>query len=274
LVTTQVLENATAPKDWDRGQNTTWRDRTVFYDPVRDQGARWQGALHVRSQPPKFESWPCASRPGKPCAGPKAAVQAEYDAYFRTMASSELWRCAVEHAAAVASEMPGGGPAKLFLATDSDGLCHAAHVLEPRISCMNATPAHMTKQTATKLHEDHDLDSHHAALLDWFFLARTRWLSQSIRRESNHRGLCDRGAPRLKNHRVDAPGRSFYGWALAASGLVPLPADAPRATCACGVDSTSISVTPPGERNRSAPSEGSRPVAPPGEGDRPLPLGR
>ena len=118
MVTTQVLENATAPKDWDRGQNTTWRDRTVFYDPVRDQGARWQGALHVRSQPPKFESWPCASRPGKPCAGPKAAVQAEYDAYFRTMASSELWRCAAEHAAAVASEMPGGGPAKLFLATD------------------------------------------------------------------------------------------------------------------------------------------------------------
>ena len=49
-------------------------------------------------------------------------------------------------------------------------------------------------------------------------------------------------ARRDDTHGVDKPGASFYGWALAAAGLVPPGPRWPRVNCGCRVDSNKISV--------------------------------
>ena len=106
---------------------------------------------------------------------------------------------------------------------------------------MNVAPVHMTKHAAEKLHADHDLDSHLAVFLDWFFLARSRWLAPVVR--TDIRGSrCGPGAARGGAHGVWIPGKSFFGWALAASGLAPPPASFPGGGCDCGVSSRLISV--------------------------------
>ena len=108
---------------------------------------------------------------------------------------------------------------------------------------MDAKPVHMTKKkevTALSAAHDDGLDGHQAVVLDWFLLCRTRWLAAVSRAGPR----CARGARREGAHDVGGPGKSFVGWALAASGLVPPRGSSPaiHAKCPCMVDGNMVSV--------------------------------
>jgi len=79
--------------------------------------------------------------------------------------------------------------------------------------------------------------------MDWFLLTRSRWLAGICRQNENQESCLSKGA-RAGNHQVHVPGRSYYGWALAASGLKPAARGDVDGSCPCGVDSGRVSVLP------------------------------
>jgi len=257
------FETVVAPRPWAH-------EDQVFFDPplVEDAGTRWAGGLHLRSQPPKLEGSkdPHFADYFQRLTNASATPQGEPKDFRRP--TTKLWSCAAgsaiqnaEHAATLGL-VAANAPTSLFLATDTSGLCVAARAaLAQRsatlqIACMDAEPVHLTRQTA---HEpvsegsDDGLDGHQAVILDWYLLQRARWLAPVSRAGWQ----CHHGARREDNHAVDKPGASFYGWALAAAGLVaPGPHwPAARANCGCRVDGHKISVFAP-PRGSSEPPGG------------------
>ena len=238
----EEFQKVVAPRDWSHGD-------LVFYDgPLKeDIATRWEGGLHVRLQPPKLEGH---------------HSDADFDDFIQRLTnksfvdplpkdfrrpSTKLWSCSAASARAHAEHAGVTSITSSFLATDTKGLCvKARQALVERnsshqIACMDMAPVHLTRQTDHKpvsKGTDDGLDGHQAVILDWYLLQRSRWLAPVARSSWQ----CHHGARRDDTHGVDKPGASFYGWALAAAGLVPLGPRWPRVNCGCRVDSDKISV--------------------------------
>mmetsp|Transcript_5201 Transcript_5201/g.18946 ORF Transcript_5201/g.18946 Transcript_5201/m.18946 type:complete len:158 (+) Transcript_5201:482-955(+) len=85
------------------------------------------------------------------------------------------------------------------------------------------------------------LDSRQLGVLDWHLLSRSRLFSAQCRNADR----CHRGAARHATHDVGAPGNSFAGWALAASGLLPPPkgdTETYKFGCGCQVDESHAAI--------------------------------
>ena len=244
------------PRDWSHGD-------LVFYDgPLKeDMDTRWEGGLHVRLQPPKLEGH--HSDPDFDMFVQRLTNTSFVDPLpkdFRRP-STKLWSCSAASARTHAEHAGVTSITSSFLATDTKGLCvKARQALVARnsshqIACMDMAPVHLTRQVDHKpvsKGTDDGLDGHQAVILDWYLLQRSRWLAPVARSSWQ----CHHGARRDDTHGVDKPGASFYGWALAAAGLVPPGPRWPRVNCGCRVDSNKISVfaLPRAERGAGPPN--------------------
>lgn len=217
-------------------------DRRCFFDPPTtrlDASTRFAGAVHIRALPPALEG---------------VSSQAVHDSFqgfltkMNTTAPDGFWNCLARNVQSTENahrRHERHWPTSLFVASDTDGLCKMARdqllTLDsslPPISCMNVPPAHIVKSKRSEASIDGGLDSHQLTILDWHLLTRSRWLV-SIGRISDR---CRKGAARSGAHGVHVPGQSFFGWALAASGLSPPPKTLNTEGCPCQVNKNTVSV--------------------------------
>lgn len=216
-------------------------ERKLFFNPPPtrlDASARFAGAIHIRAMPPKLE---------------RSGVEEHHKAYVRFLAAmnstqSSFWVCAARNALRADERYRRDQwPRSIFVATDSDGLCRVARdqlasaapaLWTNPVACMDVSPVHLVKATRAAAHVAGGLDSHQLTILDWHLLARSRWLV-SVSRVADR---CHRGAARDGAHGVGGPGKSFYGWALAASGLAHPPRDLHFDACPCHLDDNSVSM--------------------------------
>ena len=232
-----VLKHSTSEEEEEEvpgiREQSRWSE-AIFYDPPSssfDASTRFAGALHLRTLPPKLEN--------------HVADKSQQLTYLRFIESMNatmepnFWMCAAQNALETDARMhQGHWPRSIFLATDAAGICRIARnrISFGSISCMDVDPVHMTKDVR---HEATNvLDPHQLVVLDWHLLARSRWLV-SIGRTLDH---CAKGASRDGTHGVGGPGRSFFGWALAASGLAHPPPGVHTKGCACTVNDHTVSV--------------------------------
>ncbi|KAJ1458231.1 hypothetical protein M885DRAFT_614582 [Pelagophyceae sp. CCMP2097] len=237
----------------------------LFYDPpANDAATRFAAALHFRVMPPAFES------PGVWSTQREASVNGvdlKWQHFAQLLNASHpryngVWGCVGGNAAKLTRGLAEKGHlpandelASLFIAADSAELCPLAQAAAQasgafRVACMNVAPLHMTKKKPVENHglageaessagaaaaPPGGLDSRLLGVLDWHLLARSRLFAAQTRVNDE----CRKGAPRDGTHSAHVPGRSFAGWAYAASGLVPPPANASgyKFGCACAVNS-------------------------------------
>lgn len=260
-----VLKHSTAP-DTATQRKFDW-DRHIFFDPPTsrlDASTRFAGAIHIRALPPKLE------RDGSDIH------QKHYIQFMGQLNSTHasFWVCAAKNALLADDQhRREQWPRSIFIATDSEGLCRMARnrlslglddnddpramflrkgpvahsdkataaeqdIFRNPIACMDVSPTHLVKTERIHAQVKGGLDSHQLTILDWHFLARSRWLV-SVTRIVNR---CQRGAERDGTHNVGGPGRSFYGWALAASGLVHPPPNVHTKGCPCQLDGRTVSI--------------------------------
>lgn len=226
------FERVVAPRDDVLGDN-------VFYDPPLQSDAitRWEGALHVRGMPPDLEH----ARDGRD----------HFDAFRRNLANGSFattWPCVAQRARHAAKHtMHERAPTSFFVASDMSGLCEdARRALEDaslRIVCMDLDPVHLTKGENAPVSNGSDdgLDGHQAVVLDWYLLQRSRWLAPMVRRGAGCYGKHG-GAKTVGGlYDVASPGQSFFGWALAASGLGQHHRKGPPPSCGCGIEKLRVS---------------------------------
>ena len=210
----------------------------VFYDPplTGDATTRWEGALHVRGMPNALEG------------GHDGGLFRQFHANLANGSASNTWPCVAQRARAFDKQHAiQNAPRSFYLATDMRGLCRDAkrslerHDSSLTIVCLDADPVRLTKSKHAPVSVDSDdgLDGHQAVVLDWYLLQRSRWLAPIVRKGTRCHGP-GRGATTGGLYDVGQPGQSFFGWALAASGLGPAPYK--QLPCNCGLDRRRVSV--------------------------------
>lgn len=114
------------------------------------------------------------------------------------------------------------------------------------VVCFDIDPVHLAKTSTDEITEDHhkkfdELHSHQVVVLDWWLLSKSRWIAGGKRSRTGEN--CKAGAPRGGAHAMYQPGNSYYGWALALSGLAPPPRRYEGRSCnACEVRNGGVSV--------------------------------
>ena len=217
----------------------------IFFDPPSsrfDASTRFAGAIHLRALPPQLE---------KDTSDVSQAAYLKFLEDMNATLENNFWICAAKNALTTDAQLApkrreNYWPKTIFLATDVDGLCQVARdrvwlqkkTEKNAIACMDSSPVHMTKTLRSEDENLDLLDAHQMAVLDWHLLARSRWLV-SVGRTLDH---CAKGASRQGTHGVGGPGRSFFGWALAASGLAHPPPGLHAKGCQCSVSDVTISL--------------------------------
>ena len=211
----------------------------VFYDPPLhgDATTRWEGALHVRGMPNALEG------------GHDGGTFRQFHANLANGSASNTWPCVAQRARAFDKQHTiQDAPRSFYLATDMKGLCRDAkralerHDSSLTIVCLDADPVHLTKSKHAPVSVDSDdgLDGHQAVVLDWYLLTRSRWLAPIVRKGTRCHGPGRGASTTGRLYDVGQPGQSFFGWALAASGLGPAPYK--QLPCNCGLDRRRVSV--------------------------------
>ena len=173
----------------------------------------------------------------------------EFHANLANGSASNTWPCVAQRARAFDKQHTiQEAPRSFYLATDMKGLCRDAkralerHDSSLTIVCLDADPVHLTKSKHAPVSVDSDdgLDGHQAVVLDWYLLTRSRWLAPIVRKGTRCHGPGRGASTTGRLYDVGQPGQSFFGWALAASGLGPAPPK--QLPCNCGLDRRRVSV--------------------------------
>mmetsp|Transcript_90675 Transcript_90675/g.259054 ORF Transcript_90675/g.259054 Transcript_90675/m.259054 type:complete len:208 (+) Transcript_90675:1183-1806(+) len=183
-----------------------------------------------------------------------------FDKFVQGLAGDKaraFWDCVMQATETGESSLPTlpekGAPNSFFLATDSKGICDAVHKLSAAstntkgsVVCFDIEAVHLAKTSTDETPQNHhevsdELHSHQVVVLDWWLLSKSRWIAGGKR--SRNGGACNSGAPRGGSHAMYQPGNSYFGWALALSGLAPPPSGYKASGCdACGVNAKAASV--------------------------------
>uniref|UniRef100_A0A7S3NJF2 Uncharacterized protein n=1 Tax=Aureoumbra lagunensis TaxID=44058 RepID=A0A7S3NJF2_9STRA len=179
--------------------------------------------------------------------------------HIQATGQHSLFICASQNVYNAHLKISHGGsywPKSLFITSDIHGVCRFAHSIVNNVTlnthnvsssivCIDRPPVHITKDKRQPLSNRYlsRLDDHQITLLQWYLLTRSRWLTH-VGRSGGH-DVC-KSATREGTHHVHVPGNSFYGWALAASGLLPpRPQFAYARNCPCDINKNHISVWEP-----------------------------
>lgn len=262
-------DRAPIPRKIDSSNEPIFFDGTPF--PTIEASTRFSGSMHIRGMPPHLEN---------EGSGKNNEPFQQFEAHIVSGRMAEkFWSCVVREVANMyrRSEKilraPGVRlPPSFFLATDTEGICPYVHEFTrnlhiesanmsahierknrhqgtTHIVCMSLPPIHLSKSKVKKTEAvrpnatdgPQELHPRETVILDWYLLSRSRWITSIARRGNS----CIKGAGRGGNHGADKPGKSFYGWALALSRLIPPPSNsAPfkQGTCDCGVGKGMVSV--------------------------------
>ena len=182
--------------------SSRWSGDTATPALVLRGDERFAGTLHLRLLPPFLER-------KKHAPQPSAAAQRTYDAvvgWLRSDGASEWFTC-------LRSEVSGG---TIFVATDADRLCTALTARHDGLVCQDVKPFHFSFDHAPKQYarfEGRELHKHQHVALDWWLLTR------SVHVMGAHRPMNTAKLQPFRAHGALSPGKSFFGWARALSGV-------------------------------------------------------